>query len=101
MLHPAALLTAAESRTADQATIASGTDGETLMENAGRAVADMIEQQYKRCPVLVVCGTGNNGGDGFVVARLLKDRKWDVTLALAGNGDEIAGDAKKARDKWN
>lgn len=100
-LHPAALLTADDCRTADEATIKSGTPGETLMENAGKAVVDLILQEYRPCPVLVVCGTGNNGGDGFVVARTLKERNWQVTLAIAGNADDIQGDAKKARDKWN
>lgn len=100
-LHPAALLTTTECRDADQATIAGGTAGETLMENAGKAVVDLILQEYKPRPVLIVCGTGNNGGDGFVVARMLKERNWQVTLAITGNADDISGDAKKARDKWN
>jgi len=100
-LHAAALLTADECRAADQATIKSGTSGETLMENAGKAVVDLILQEYKPRPALVVCGTGNNGGDGFVVARMLKERNWQVTLAITGNADDIKDDAKKARDKWN
>src|SRR5690606_10893449 len=62
MLHQAALLDARQSREADNAAISAGTPGKTLMENAGRAVADVICEYYDRCPVLVVCGTGNNGG---------------------------------------
>ncbi|MDE3059815.1 MAG: NAD(P)H-hydrate dehydratase [Pseudomonadota bacterium] len=101
MLHSAALLTAEDSRTADKAAITGGTAGETLMENAGRAVADLTAQTYSKCPVLVVCGTGNNGGDGFVAARYLKERGWPVTLAVAGDADAIRGDARTAKNKWN
>src|SRR5277367_6620041 len=96
MLHPAALLTAEESHTADQMAIAGGTSGESLMENAGHAVADLICQKYMRGAVLVVCGTGNNGGDGFVAARLLKERNWPVTVTVVGDADAIKGDAKLA-----
>lgn len=100
MLHPAALLTAEESRQADRATIESGTPGKTLMEKAGRAVATLIGEIYPPRPVLVVCGTGNNGGDGFIVARLLKERGWPVDLAVAGNARDIKGDAAEARHAW-
>lgn len=100
-LHAAALLSAEDCRTAEKDTILKGTSGETLMENAGKALIDLITQQYKPRPALVVCGTGNNGGDGFVVARMLKEKNWQVTLAILGNADDIKNDAKKARDKWN
>lgn len=100
-LHPAALLTADESRSAEKDAISAGASGESLMENAGKAVIDLVTQQYKPRPALVVCGTGNNGGDGFVIARMLKEKNWPVTLAILGNADAIKGDAKKARDKWN
>lgn len=101
MLHPVALLTAEETRNADQAAISGATSGETLMENAGRAIVDLIVQEYKPCKLLVVCGTGNNGGDGFVTARLLKERGWDVALVCIGAVSDISGDAKTAKDKWN
>lgn len=101
MLHPVALLTAEEIRSADQAAIEASTSGEALMENAGKALLDMITQEFKPSELLVVCGTGNNGGDGFVLARLLKERGWPVTLAHVGNADDIRGDAKIAKDKWN
>ena len=100
-LHAAALLTADECRLAEKETILGGTSGETLMENAGKALVDLVTQQFKPRAVLVVCGTGNNGGDGFVVARMLKEKNWQVTLAILGNPDDIKNDAKKARDKWN
>lgn len=101
MLHPVALLTAEESRNADKAAIAASTPSDTLMENAGKAIVDLIVQEYKPCKVLIVCGTGNNGGDGFVTARLLKEKGWDVSLVSVGNIDDIVGDAKAAKDKWN
>lgn len=101
MLHPVALLTAEDARTADKDATQGTTTGESLMENAGRAVVDLICQEYKPRAALVVCGTGNNGGDGFVVARLLKEKNWAVTLASVGNTDDISGDVKIAQNKWN
>ena len=100
MLHPVALLTAEETRNADAAAIGGATSGETLMENAGRAVVDLITQEYKPCKTLVVCGSGNNGGDGFVTARLLKERGWDIALVSIGASEDIKKDAKIAKDKW-
>jgi len=78
MLHPAALLTAEQSRAADKAAIASGITAETLMEKAGKAVADVVCEHFKPCRVLIICGPGNNGGDGRVVERLLRNRGWRV-----------------------
>lgn len=62
---------------------------DVLMENAGRAVADVVEERISRaCPVVVVCGKGNNGGDGWVAARLLAERSFEVeVLALAPPAD--------------
>ena len=68
------VLTAAEMRAADEATVRAGTPVETLMERAGSGAAQAIERRYgslRGYRVHVVCGKGNNGGDGFVVARLL------------------------------
>jgi ADP-dependent NAD(P)H-hydrate dehydratase / NAD(P)H-hydrate epimerase len=101
MLHPLALLTAEESKTADKAAIESGTSSETLMENAGKALVALITQEYQPTPILIVCGTGNNGGDGFVAARLLKEQHWQVTLVVVGDEKTIEGDAKAAKAKWN
>jgi hydroxyethylthiazole kinase-like uncharacterized protein yjeF len=81
MLHPAALLTAEESREADQATIKSGVTGASLMEKAASAVAHLIREIYEPCPTLVICGPGNNGGDGKIVAQLLKDADWKADIA--------------------
>src|SRR5260370_36345886 len=52
---------------------------DVLMGNAGKAVADLIEERISRdCPIVAVCGRGNNGGDGFVSARLLSERGFEV-----------------------
>lgn len=100
MLQSAALLVNQEARSADQATIASGTPGETLMENAGRAVTTVIRDYFQPCPVLVLCGNGNNGGDGFIIARLLKEQGWQVTVCQLGEIDLEKEDAINARAKW-
>lgn len=100
MLHAAALLDSEQSRSADRAALDQGRSGEELMENAGRAVADLICEIYKPVPVIVVSGTGNNGGDGFIVARLLKDRGWDITLSVLGDKNQVQGDAVVALQKW-
>ena len=52
------------------------------MEQAGRSVADESIRRFKKCSVSVICGPGNNGGDGFVVARILAAKKWPVTVFL-------------------
>jgi len=70
-----------------------------LMENAGHAVAEEIAARFAPCRVAVLCGPGNNGGDGYVVARLLKARGWPVEVrALA---QPSSGDAREARARWD
>ncbi len=65
-----------------------------LMERAGAGVTRAVERIAPDGPVAVVCGAGNNGGDGFVVARLLRDAGREVTVLLAGSREKLAGDAR-------
>jgi NAD(P)H-hydrate epimerase len=94
------LLTIAEMTAVDAAAIAAGVPGIRLMENAGAAVADAIAQRFPPRPTLVLCGPGNNGGDGFVAARHLAERGWPVRLALLGARARLRGDAAKAAAAW-
>ncbi|MGX1788799.1 NAD(P)H-hydrate dehydratase [Bosea sp. NPDC055332] len=96
-----AVLTVAEMAAADAAAIAAGTPGIVLMEKAGRAVADAVTRRVRPGQrILVLCGPGNNGGDGFVAARLLAERGCRVTLALAGERAALKGDAALAAESW-
>ena len=95
------LLTTAQMYDADAAAIAAGISGECLMEAAGAAVVSEIRRRWASRPVLIVCGPGNNGGDGFVVARMLKAEGWPVTLALLGGRDSLLGDARLNADRWD
>ncbi len=72
-----------------------------LMQKAGKAVADEILARYEKQPVLVLCGSGNNGGDGFIMATALQKKKWDVTLACAVDVHDLQGDASRAADGWS
>jgi ADP-dependent NAD(P)H-hydrate dehydratase / NAD(P)H-hydrate epimerase len=91
------LVTADEMRRLDRATIARGhATGAQLMERAGAGVAVAMAARYGAplaLRVLVLCGTGNNGGDGFVAARHLRARGADVTVGLLGARDKVKGDA--------
>lgn len=96
------LLTAAEMARADELTIAGGTPGLTLMENAGRGIAEEVEWVAEPgARIAVLCGPGNNGGDGFVAARLLRERGYSVSVALLGSRVALKGDAAKAAAAWN
>ncbi|MDQ3370443.1 MAG: NAD(P)H-hydrate epimerase, partial [Myxococcota bacterium] len=90
------VVTAAEMRELDRVTMEElGLPALTLMETAGRAVADTALEMLggARGPVAVVCGWGNNGGDGFVAARVLRSRDIDAIVYLAAHRDEVKGDA--------
>ena len=96
----AVLLSCAETAAADAGAIAAGTPGSALMEAAGRAVARAVIERYRRQPVVVLCGPGNNGGDGFVAARYLRAAAWPVRLGLLGELGGLKGDAAWAASQW-
>lgn len=100
LLIDAAILTVDEMYRADAATMAAGVPGLTLMEAAGWAIARAIRRRWRPRPVVVLCGPGNNGGDGFVAARLLAADGWPVRLGLLGSVDHLKGDAAVNSGRW-
>lgn len=96
------LLSTDEMGRADKAAVARGVASLTLMENAGRAVADVAAGMVdKGGAIVVLCGPGNNGGDGFVAARLLKAGGHDVRVALLGDRTALKGDAAEMARRWD
>jgi ADP-dependent NAD(P)H-hydrate dehydratase / NAD(P)H-hydrate epimerase len=96
----AEILTVAEMYEADRFAVAHGVPSLTLMENAGNAVAHAIGGRWSQRSVVVLCGPGNNGGDGFVAARHLKEQGCNVRLALLGDAKALTGDAAAMAHKW-
>lgn len=100
--HPdAALLTVEQMYAADAAAAAGGVSSLALMEAAGAGVAEAVMGFGDSRQVVVLCGPGNNGGDGFVAARLLQDAGWPVRIALLGDRESFQGDARANADRWN
>lgn len=100
------LLTAAQMRAIEQAAIDSGeVTGLELMERAGRGVVEAIFEEWPELAktshrAVVLCGPGNNGGDGFVVARLLKEWGWEVEVFLYGDAEKLPPDARVNYERW-
>ncbi|MGH6925041.1 MAG: NAD(P)H-hydrate epimerase, partial [Propylenella sp.] len=99
-MTPIELLTPDEMATADRLTIAGGLGGFHLMQNAGEAVADGAGELVPRGDVLVLAGPGNNGGDGFAAAALLRRRARGVRVALLGR-ERLSGDAARAASAYD
>ncbi len=94
------LLSCSEMAAADAAAMAGGVPGTDLMEAAGRAVAEAVMGRHRSRPVVVLCGPGNNGGDGFVAARHLAAAGWPVRVGLLGARIALKGDAAWASKSW-
>jgi ADP-dependent NAD(P)H-hydrate dehydratase / NAD(P)H-hydrate epimerase len=80
---------------ADQLAIDKGISGAELMENAGRGVTDYIKVRWDPCSLFVLCGPGNNGGDGYVIARILAEAGWPVSVFAYGDPERLKGDAAR------
>lgn len=107
--HGLELLTVAEMARADQLAIDGGVSGSELMAAAGAAVAQTVRELAAERPsadpqatprTLILCGPGNNGGDGFVAARLLAEDGWLVTVGLLGDFESLRGDARGHAERW-
>lgn len=100
------LLTTQQAQALDKAAIGLGVSGESLMESAGKAVAATLAD-YIGTPleaggtVIILCGPGNNGGDGFVAARHLEEWGYPVSLRCSVLPSALKDDAKLAADKWH
>ena len=97
-----ALLSVAQMSEADRLTMAAGTPGSLLMQRAGEAVAREVARRWTRPrPITVLCGPGNNGGDGFVAAIALAQSGWPVRVALLGELRTLRGDAQLYAKRWS
>ncbi len=94
------LLTVAEMSEADRLTIGSGVASSTLMDNAGSAVADAVDANYPVASGVVLCGPGNNGGDGFCAAAHLRKRGYDVRVSCLVEPASLEGDAAEMARRW-
>ncbi|MGD0531211.1 MAG: NAD(P)H-hydrate dehydratase [Methyloceanibacter sp.] len=96
------LLTAKEMGEADRLAREGGVPGLVLMEHAGRAVADEVAQRFPDArQVAVLCGPGNNGGDGFVAARHLLEKGYTVCLGFSGDRARLPTDAAAMARLWS
>lgn len=96
--QPRPILTAAAMRSAEESVITAGTSTEQLMERAGASLAEAVLRYAGPLDTLVVCGPGNNGGDGYVAARLLRER--GATVRVAASEEPATAAARWARGQW-
>jgi len=94
------IITVEQMRAIDAASADAGVPTRTLMENAGRAVAEAIAARFTPRPTAVLCGPGNNGGDGWVAARHLKTMGWSVWVETLTPRESLRGDAADAAAAW-
>ncbi|WP_319531652.1 NAD(P)H-hydrate dehydratase [uncultured Cohaesibacter sp.] len=101
------ILTPEQMGRADRLAIDAGTPGIELMQAVGKAIADaaidLLEERTGSGAsgmVCILCGPGNNGGDGFVAAQLLEEEGWSVLLGCVVDVDDLTGDARLAADEW-
>lgn len=94
------ILTSDQMKTAESLTIEAGTPSFQLMTAAGHGVAAAMIAQFKPCPVLVLCGSGSNGGDGFIAAAQLQAAGWNVRVACLVKTAALKGDAAQAAKLW-
>lgn len=100
MFHP--LLTASQMRQLEHGRFAAGQSSLAAMEAAGNAVADAVLKQHPEPgQAVVLAGPGNNGGDGYVVARRLAEAGWRVMVGSWGDPEALRGDALTMRHKWH
>jgi hydroxyethylthiazole kinase-like uncharacterized protein yjeF len=95
------VLTNAACGACDRYAAGEGVPGVELMDAAGRAVATAIQARWAERPVVVLCGPGNNGGDGYVCARYLKEAGWPVDIVALTEIDALSGDAALAARAWD
>lgn len=95
---PREIMTVSEMSAADRAAVARGVPTEVLMERAGVAVAEAIRARFSRRAVVIWCGPGDNGGDGYVVARHLRRKGWPVRVEASG--PPVTEAAKAAVSRW-
>ena len=95
------LLSVEEMCRADQAAVKIGVPSLELMEAAGAGAARAIMDRWSARPTTILCGPGNNGGDGFVIARQMADAGWPVRVALLGDRANLSGDAAVNAGRWH
>lgn len=95
-----ALLDVRQMYEVDRLAVAAGTPAVERMENAGSAVAHELERRWSARPIIVLCGPGNNGGDGFVTARKLAEAGWPVRVAVLESRDHLTGEAAHQARRW-
>ena len=96
----AALLTIDQMAEADRLSMAAGVPEFELIANAGACVANAIMARWPVQPLVVLCGPGNNGGDGFVAAQRLADAGWPVRVAMLGRRSDLKGSAHRHAERW-